>query len=958
MMRRTARTARQHDTVGSAKLATDATQWHEYSPGQRVMTIDGAGRVAAISDGPFAGSENYHIVLEGGLGQGDYSPGQITAVLPTQASTGHVASDDYPELGTILHDRPDPASLRYTASYTPPGWEGAQGPFTSEYGLPHVYARDVHSGAGNCVCGAGLHDGLHLQAAPGVEMPERTAATLPDNHPDKVYLRFGRWPKNERSQNNVTGHPEEGVSVYDLDHHGEPVDPDVGLDRWHEHDSSCEPYCDLDEANEEYGNDTREEMEGRRARAERARYQGRDNQSDAAHLVKGTMVGVGHDGEPLLNNVQRVGDWIDHRHLFIPGAESHRLARDPGDEDYEPPTMTKHADLTGQGDPGSSMTPGGSAVDDNHEQFAPNGYNETIYHRRDDEPVQVPAHVVAHYRHVDPFDGDDEEMHDHLVRGHGLHPEEVVPEHLHEQHADEHRDEGYSIPFELSHEHAASPVSYEPPEFDAMSEMLNPERGGRAAPSDVRREIIPYVNRGYTLTPEQEKGRFPAWHMSSLVITATMDPEFRFHVLASWKDVQAKAKRIRSEGKVNITHADDAMVIGNVEGDHHVYETGLQRVPGRRTSVAHYSCGCKWGAYHWGAPDDMGRFAGRMCSHALALQYEAASRGMFGRDVEVDRAPAKWVPSKVVVKYDIDDGRNMYAKAKLLGVPQQPPMLAALASMIDGDPALPMILSAANDLFGDSPAATTEPSNQVTLSPTTPRNPNENPASAGPLTAPEPKNWGSITTNQLARVSSLIYTAAFWERLASEEQGAEATLHDEPEGALPETDGVTASLGDVETAEGSSLANSPDNTNGEALNPEDQSIQTQGDLSDVNLTGGSGIGGIEGTDPQEMNDDSTEDIVSRASVNDIVEQFQKSAGAQVLMGGGKSGDSGGFDIAAAANAYLSKTAASFSAAERHALIEESPGTQAGNTDRLDIAGTHYAEIEASGHDLDEEGWLA
>lgn len=54
-----------------------------------------------------------------------------------------------------------------------PGWEGSQGPFQSQYGQPHVYARDIHSGAGNCVCGWDLGHRLHVQAAPGVEVPER-----------------------------------------------------------------------------------------------------------------------------------------------------------------------------------------------------------------------------------------------------------------------------------------------------------------------------------------------------------------------------------------------------------------------------------------------------------------------------------------------------------------------------------------------------------------------------------------------------------------------------------------------------------------------------------------------------------------------------------------------------------------------------------------------------------------
>lgn len=54
-----------------------------------------------------------------------------------------------------------------------PGWEGSIGPFPSEYHLPHVYARDIHSGAGNCVCGRDLGSGIHVQAAPGVGVPDQ-----------------------------------------------------------------------------------------------------------------------------------------------------------------------------------------------------------------------------------------------------------------------------------------------------------------------------------------------------------------------------------------------------------------------------------------------------------------------------------------------------------------------------------------------------------------------------------------------------------------------------------------------------------------------------------------------------------------------------------------------------------------------------------------------------------------
>lgn len=175
------------------------------------------------------------------------------------------------------------------------------------------------------------------EAAAGPDPAPRTAAVEQDDYenPDKVYLRFGRWPENERSHNFAMGWNEEGVSTYDLDRHGEPKDPDPsGYSRQHVHDEHCEPDCDLDWMNENYGET---DPADRVMRAERARASGRDNDSDTGHLVKGTFVGFGHDAEPLLNNVRRVGDWIDHRHLFIPTARPHRLAAGEHDDDYEPP---------------------------------------------------------------------------------------------------------------------------------------------------------------------------------------------------------------------------------------------------------------------------------------------------------------------------------------------------------------------------------------------------------------------------------------------------------------------------------------------------------------------------------------------------------------------------------------------------------------------------------------------
>jgi NUDIX domain-containing protein/rifampin ADP-ribosyltransferase len=156
-----------------------------------------------------------------------------------------------------------------------------------------------------------------------------------------VYLRFGDWPHDERSYSPAGGYHEEGVSVYDMDREGEPS-IDHGLDRGHpEHYDDCDVdedgNCQYKDPWGEPDNDPREEMQGRKTRAEKGRYYGSDRPDSVGHLVRGEVSGVGYDGEPLLKNVRRVGDWIDHRHLFVDTAGAHRLARHPMDEDYEEP---------------------------------------------------------------------------------------------------------------------------------------------------------------------------------------------------------------------------------------------------------------------------------------------------------------------------------------------------------------------------------------------------------------------------------------------------------------------------------------------------------------------------------------------------------------------------------------------------------------------------------------------
>lgn len=122
-----------------------------------------------------------------------------------------------------------------------------------------------------------------------------------------------------------------------------------------------------------------------------------------------------------------------------------------------------------------------------------------------------------------------------------------------------------------------------------------------------------------------------------------------FEVIASWKDVRTKAQRISAEGGVHIAVSSGDGIGGTVKGDHDLYETFLTYVPGSR-KVGYWNCGCKWAAYSWGRSKPFRRFNGRMCSHALAMQFEALKQHAFNRKQveEHDYRPA-WMRDKTVV---------------------------------------------------------------------------------------------------------------------------------------------------------------------------------------------------------------------------------------------------------------------------------------------------------------------
>lgn len=57
-----------------------------------------------------------------------------------------------------------------------PGWEGTTGPTPSQYHQDHVYARDVYSTTGACLCGRPLSSVLHPAVTPAWPSEARVKA--------------------------------------------------------------------------------------------------------------------------------------------------------------------------------------------------------------------------------------------------------------------------------------------------------------------------------------------------------------------------------------------------------------------------------------------------------------------------------------------------------------------------------------------------------------------------------------------------------------------------------------------------------------------------------------------------------------------------------------------------------------------------------------------------------------
>jgi hypothetical protein len=276
--------------------------------------------------------------------------------------------------------------------------------------------------------------------------------------------------------------------------------------------------------------------------------------------------------------------------------------------------------------------------------------------------------------------------------------------------------------------------------------------------------------------PDDESTPFSKDGALAMFTAAAGNPAFRFEFTAAWHDVVAKAKRIRAEGHVRIVHASVGMVIGEVRGDHDTYESGIQRPVGKRQTIQHWACGCPWASFHQEKSAGT-RYAGRPCSHVMALQFEAQSQGMFGRTFDSDAAVPRWSPETVVVKswppYEGDphagrwreewrapaarqhtgaarqDGAPWYgapaehAAAFLVRTGEDPGAVGALRLLAG----MRATADQANAPWGSNNVAQHPP--QKPYGATSPPDKDQDPGSYGPLAGPDPENWGGIQEDSI-----------------------------------------------------------------------------------------------------------------------------------------------------------------------------------------------------------------
>jgi 8-oxo-dGTP pyrophosphatase MutT (NUDIX family) len=641
---------------------TSETYW-DFQPGERVMTVDGyPGVVDEVQDGPIANAENYVVTLDHGMGGGNYSASMLTKMPTSRSAAGvHLATDDYPELGTVIDDRPDPGKMSFTAALSQERQEadaedhdepgGDDQPSSCSYCGGTEFTDKTDNGRvrqATCATCNGT-----MSAHPGMQWTPELIGD-PSNHPKTIVdPRSGASPG--------AGAPgQAGINDFiDFDSRVSTTAALAGHDwcTWRREarctfpgDSTAvslaipqdrgpcpwetpwqQQVCPISEpgpmALMQAKGSVTEDNDTKTIPTKRVGFAG---------YVEGEKTNFGNHGDdPDWEDEQAVGQHAGvHEFRGYSGRENDfRHWHEKGEIGPVPlhgpkvyatqPRVTKRGVDTYLSNPEHKSGSGRPNYPANDRPiFVKHGgdyYTLDGHHRTAAAMLRGDKHVEGHV-----YDADK----------HGFPEAEWAPSQF------KHLPKSLEKYSALAGAHLGCGFDTDDEDEAFQHELTHHDDGFCSASGHQR----------IAARKDPEPGR--------ILRAAARDRDLGFHITASWADVQRKAKRIRSEGGVTIVIASNDGIGGTVQGDHGTYEALLVYRPGTK-KVADWTCGCKWAAYAFERSPGFQRFEGRKCSHALALQFEAQSQGMFGKEVHPSESTSR---ERTIVRYDPDAGEHVFAR--------------------------------------------------------------------------------------------------------------------------------------------------------------------------------------------------------------------------------------------------------------------------------------------------------
>lgn len=921
--------------------------YSDYRPGQRVMTCDEIpGRVISVQEGP--ASNRIEVVLDNGMGGGIYDDSMLRPLNERSSSVTRTAVDDYPELGSILTERPDLAPVISESEYL----------------------------GGRRTASLAKQADFYLDTPESLALSEAAAHLLSASNAALHRVQSASEVVPEHLSRAVVSAAKVHCSTCGVDYF---IDSEAEK---HDHSKQADYHLYLPPADDKPGNDRSPAYADGRQQAQAGGAREPKSPGDAAYMAEFDM-GWAHGVQtrpnppemPLTDPSDLVDDTLDPDKVasrreggivdFIQGDSTpsrtwdgpgHNYSFDwcrfrknsrcmfpkelnkpatelagyavwiPEDRGYCPRVSWDNQQDCPVGEPGPNVPGGYTDATVAWEDGGQRGGHPQPSYRQSAKTAVMPTGPMEEY--VRPLQPDETCAWDHqrdCSCGTFLYGEA-------------------SDNWSIEHGHA--------PQTDADLAEVEEWAKILADPDDMRCSHCRL---------DHEFGK-----------TAAAGDGFGFHFTAAWSDVRKKAKRIRQEGGVRVLSSMSGDMTAQVKGDHHVYQTRVSTVPGR-FAVGSWECGCPWAAYSWGRTGPWKKYEGRMCSHALACVYEAQSRGMFGKEITEDAVAPAWVPKggdvKVPGDWDRDLGAYTSAKAEdswelvaLLVASGRPiaeihPTVMAMAldgghAVASSGPLTGQVGGRVRDLlFEDGDVVDSATGTKI---PGPVLYPSYDPHAGLTVASKEApmgaEHWAmtfesvervrdadvrvNIDTNKSTYTLDLPHVdvdeiegevhdfVAPWRTSALDGAFALsiADLHDEPEAALPTTDGSDED-GDMEQARQALLASAA--ISSETCPSCGLSVSVLRQDPDHCPQCGAKM-------PSDDEDDTTRTA-------------KKDPHAWLMAGAQPSSD-----VANMAQAFLAnrkEALRDFSAAERKSIIDEGEGVLAGNFDGLDLSGTHYQALE-------------